>query len=365
MTATAVHDCVLAPDAYWALRDDEGYHDYLSSAVEPPTKSVLHQKTEEDGCVTRVASLTPLQNPIPYAMRSMLKCRDGFTFKITEKWRRDRCDAEHPMSFVTTPPVFADRISVEGTQWVTAHETGCRLHFELVVRCRVNGVGGLMSRAISDGSLASYKQLPTLALEYTTLRRAATEASEAFERASRMTQRTTDDDAPPLDDAPPCANAESVSAAADAEAAASAASAALEAAAALEEGRRIRARRRWCAAPLIMSDVPRLGRAGGPCARAARLLPKCCQCAAVVLPVCCCQCAAMVPLCHCAARRVPMVPWCCHGAANVPVCPPGLPWCHCAHPDGQRLFACKDCSPPSANYAPACADVDPHCVPCA
>ena len=103
------------------------------------------------------------------------------------------------MAFVTEPPVLSDRISVSGTQWVEAHPDGSggsRLHFSLSVRCKVRGVGGMVGKGIAEGSLASYRQQPNLALEYVALRRAAADASEAYERASRLSHAVdlTDDE---------------------------------------------------------------------------------------------------------------------------------------------------------------------------
>ena len=73
-----VVDCSLTPIEYWSLRDDERYHDFLQSAVDPPvTASVISREEDEDGLITRVAEVTPVKNPIPYSLRSMLGCRNG------------------------------------------------------------------------------------------------------------------------------------------------------------------------------------------------------------------------------------------------------------------------------------------------
>ena len=227
-----VVDCSLTPIEYWSLRDDERYHDFLQSAVDPPvTASVISREEDEDGLITRVAEVTPVKNPIPYSLRSMLGCRNGFTFRITEKWRRDKFDGDHPMTFVTEPPVMRERISVSGSQWVEAHGTGSKLHFMLSIKCRVKGVGHMIGKGIAEGSLASYKQLPTLALEYRTLRRAAADANEAFDRASRLSQGMLDSD----DETSADGSKDNNATAAAAEAAASI----------VDEGRRQRARLRW------------------------------------------------------------------------------------------------------------------------
>ena len=193
-TTRVVHECSLSPAVYWSLRYEDAYHAYLSAAIKPPVVAKIISRKEEDGIVERVITVTPETNPIPYSLRSMLGCRDGFTFKITERWWKDKFDEAHPMTFVTEPPVMRDRIAVSGSQWVEPHAGGSRLFFELSVLCKVRGVGPMVTKGIADGSLASYKEQPTLALEYVALRRAASGATEAFDRASRMSQMLSDDD---------------------------------------------------------------------------------------------------------------------------------------------------------------------------
>ena len=184
------HDCALTPAAYWALRDDIRYCQYVASAGDPPTTSLELSCTEADGVVTRISAITAVKNPIPYALRGMLGCKQGFTFKITETWQRGAWDADRSMTFSTEPPVMADRISVYGAQWVEALPGGgSRLWFDLTVDCAVKGVGAAVARGIADGSLNAYSQLPARALEYATLRRAATEATEAGDAAGEALSR--------------------------------------------------------------------------------------------------------------------------------------------------------------------------------
>ena len=96
----------------------------------------------------------------------MLGCKDGFTFKITEQWRRDECGADCPMTFTTQPAVLAERISVTGRQWVEpgASEGTSRLFFQLSVSCRIKGVGGAVRKGIEDGTIAAYAELPERAV---------------------------------------------------------------------------------------------------------------------------------------------------------------------------------------------------------
>ena len=83
MTKRVEYDCALTPEVYWALRDDNGYDEYVNATNVPPTKAVVLSCTEDaEGNVTRVTSVTAVKNPIPYPLRGMLKCKDGFTFSI-------------------------------------------------------------------------------------------------------------------------------------------------------------------------------------------------------------------------------------------------------------------------------------------
>ena len=173
------HDCVLAPLEYWGLREDHGYLTYVAEHSTPPnTHVVLSESEDESGWITRTSKLTPKKNPVPVALRGMLGCRESFTFTIEERWHRHHCDAAHPLTFVTEPPVLSDRILVSGKQWVEPHGSGCRLCFELDVTCKVRGAGARLSKGIVDGSFTAYEQLPARALEYVTLRRAASEADQ-------------------------------------------------------------------------------------------------------------------------------------------------------------------------------------------
>ena len=236
---SAQHACSLTPLEYWSMRDDYKYHAYLSQTADPPVNHEILSQTEEDGYVTRETTVTPVTNPIPYSLRGMLGCRNGFTFKIKESWWRDQFDADHPMMFTTEPPVMKDRISVTGKQWVESDGgTGSILFFELSVDCRVKGVGSMVSRGIVDGSLQSYTQIPRLCLEYRALKQASADANEAFDRASRLSHMVDGGDDDDGDDGETGGLASRV-------ASSPALGRAASAREIIEDGRRLRARLRW------------------------------------------------------------------------------------------------------------------------
>ena len=109
----------------------------------------------------------------------MLGCKEGFSFEITEKWRRDKCDAANPMTFVTKPAVMPSKIDVKGSQWVEPRSDGkgSDLKFQLSVKVKIMGVGGTIAKGISDGTMAAYVALPERALEFAALQKNAQKSS--------------------------------------------------------------------------------------------------------------------------------------------------------------------------------------------
>ncbi len=134
---------------------------------------------EVDGVITRVSKVTAEVNPIPSSFRGMLGCKEGFSFEITEKWRRDKCDAANPMTFVTKPAVMPSKIDVKGSQWVEPRSDGkgSDLKFQLSVKVKIMGVGGTIAKGISDGTMAAYVALPERALEFAALQKNAQKSS--------------------------------------------------------------------------------------------------------------------------------------------------------------------------------------------
>lgn len=256
-TRTANYDCAVPPAECWSLRDDDGFEQY-SAGREGNTFKTTSRTVDEEGVVTRVASVTAEKNPIPSSLRKMLGCVDGFTFVITEKWHPDRFDAANPMTFVTTPAVFPDRIFVNGSQWVEPNVKtgGSTLFYSLTVKVKnMNAVGPALARGISSGTFAAYKATPARASEFIALRRASIRASHSGVDRPLSPRASASGRAPSY--TPPLfvAQGDGAVAAGDAldswargdamsEVADEAAAAAAEAAA-VDAARRQRARRRW------------------------------------------------------------------------------------------------------------------------
>ena len=201
------HDCALSPAEFWALRDDGRWPAYVISNDPAPKTLEEVSRTEEGGEVTRVARITTVRNPIPALMRGTLGCKDGFTFTVTEKWRRGEFGKDNPMTFHHDPPVFKDRIKISGQQWVEPHPenaTGSRIFFQLNVSVTGRGTATTIAKGIEKGSIAGYALLPARALEYHTLRRAAAGANDAAERlTARMTATEDDEEGGARDVTPP------------------------------------------------------------------------------------------------------------------------------------------------------------------
>ena len=179
----ATCDCAdISPERFWALRDDLEFQRYVAIKSDPPTVPRLVSSTEVDGVTTRVTDIVAMKNPIPYLLRSTLGCKEGFTIRLTESWRRDAYGTEHKCTFISEPPVLPDRISITGCQWVEAHGTGCRMFFELDVRCTVKGAGATIAKLLSEKTMHAFTETPLRLSEYLAMSR---QAADATERASQ------------------------------------------------------------------------------------------------------------------------------------------------------------------------------------
>ena len=175
-----VVDCAIPPAEYWRLKDDEGYREYAALNGDPPTTpEVQSEETDDDGWTTRRVVLTAISNPVPYALRGVLGCKDGFKLRVTERFRRDNFDEAHKSTFISEPPVLTDSMKILGSCWVEPHGSGSRLFFELRVSCEAKGAGVFLANRIGDKALIAYRQNPRITEQYVALRRAAAEANEA------------------------------------------------------------------------------------------------------------------------------------------------------------------------------------------
>ena len=103
--------CNLSAEEFWALRMDVGFDLFMANARSGGCE-VLELK-EQGESVTRTTLLTYQENPIPPALRGMLRANE-FSCKVKARWSRYKFEAGHGMAFTSEPPVFADKIKVGG-----------------------------------------------------------------------------------------------------------------------------------------------------------------------------------------------------------------------------------------------------------
>lgn len=159
--------CNLPPQAYWALKQNLQYEQFLAGA-ENNHYEVLScsEDTDEHGQVIckRSTRVTAIDNPFPPSLRSWLGVVDGFSFEINETWWRDLFDADHPLTFSTKPPVYADRVFVGGSSWCEPRSaSSCVLCFTFNVNVNIPAIGGFISKGIEAGSKKAYAALPSRA----------------------------------------------------------------------------------------------------------------------------------------------------------------------------------------------------------
>jgi hypothetical protein len=162
--------CQCSPETYWSLRNDHAF-DNFTSGLDGNLHRVVCCSEDDDGLITRVSKVSAIKNPIPPALRGLLGCKDGFSFLITDRWKRNEFGKDCPLTFTTQPAVLADRISVTGTQWVVPEPDGlCRLFFQLSVSVRIKGIGRTVRKGIEEGTIKAYRELPERARQYLALR---------------------------------------------------------------------------------------------------------------------------------------------------------------------------------------------------
>ena len=174
-------------ESYWALRDDQGFCEYVAIHADPPCKvKIFSWVDNEDGTTTRVMELRALKNPVPYLLQGTLGCRDGFAIKSTERWKRGVVGTSNPCLLTTELPVLKDKISISGSQWVEPHSGDhCQIFMELHVRCTVRGAGKAIAKLLSEMFTKAFMEQPARVSEWTALRRAAADVED------RVTDRTS------------------------------------------------------------------------------------------------------------------------------------------------------------------------------
>ena len=187
-TMTAANLCAMSAEEFWALRLDMGFDEF--QAAERRGGFKVLDEVVADGVIKRTTVLTYEENPIPERLRGYLGASE-FSFKVTSSWNETLYDQKNGMSFISEPPVMADRIKVSGTQWVEAiSATQCRVHQTASIAVNVFGLGSQVEAALTKQMEESSGNLPKMAEQYTAiLKQQAAEAEAAAAEAAATTAR--------------------------------------------------------------------------------------------------------------------------------------------------------------------------------
>jgi hypothetical protein len=111
--------CDLSAEQFWALRADVNWDNSIAE-YDGQVFNLNWVKDEVDAegnpMVSREVRLTFRENPVPKALRGMLKDPD-FAFLVRSSWRTRCWDEAHAMDLETILPVFSDRVSIKARQW--------------------------------------------------------------------------------------------------------------------------------------------------------------------------------------------------------------------------------------------------------
>jgi len=148
--------CELSAEQFWALRADLSYDQYIADFDKQVFQLCwLKEEADAEGhpCVEREVRLTFRENPVPKALRGMLKDPE-FAFLVRARWRTHVWDEAHAMEVETILPVFSDRIKITARQWAEpVSPAQCyvcsRVHIEV---SRLPGVAGVVEKGVETGT---------------------------------------------------------------------------------------------------------------------------------------------------------------------------------------------------------------------
>jgi hypothetical protein len=162
----------LSAEQFWALRADQRWDAHVAD-LDGQVFHLSWAKDEVDAegnpMVRREVRLTFRDNPVPKALRGLLKDPD-FAFLVKSSWRTRCWDEAHAMDLETILPVFSDRISIKARQWAEPiSDRQCKVCARVkigVSRMPLPGIAGTVERGIEKGMRDAYAQLPARALAY-------------------------------------------------------------------------------------------------------------------------------------------------------------------------------------------------------
>ena len=179
-------DVELPVDTFWELQELAAFARFTAFNANQVYEVLEESEApDENGetVVSRVTRLTAINNPVPKSFRSMLGS-DEFSYKRTDRWYKGKWDAAHKLTFTVEPPVFPDKIKIEGASWAEAatDATG-RVFFTVSVRASIFGIGGRIESEVQGKTANGLNSIPRQILEFAALRK---QQPEAFDSAAHI-----------------------------------------------------------------------------------------------------------------------------------------------------------------------------------
>lgn len=163
-TVATSNDCNLPSAVFWALRLDLGFDHFLAQR-EKQTFELRELNETADGMVRRTASVTFLENPVPWMVRKALRSGD-LTIRTSAEWHREKFDEAHGLRF-SSAPSCSSKVVVDGRLYVEpVTTTQCRVHAVVTVRVDIAAIGTQVERLVEQQSRAAFAMLPAHAFEY-------------------------------------------------------------------------------------------------------------------------------------------------------------------------------------------------------
>lgn len=129
----------------------------------PVTRTPLERRPPATGkWVKRVATTTYNTNPVPKALRHLLKSKE-FALRTEGFWYLNSFDKDHPHTFTTTIPSLGDRVKVTGLSWLEpVDEHSCDAIYVNTITIKARGVGSMLERTVEGNFKASTEDLPAV-----------------------------------------------------------------------------------------------------------------------------------------------------------------------------------------------------------
>ena len=164
------HPCACSVEDFWGLRDDDEW-DQFNAELDGQIFTTMHKEVVvEDGFekVVRNHKLKAKVNPFPKPMRHMLGA-DEFVVRVQAHWFRLKYEEKDAMFLAVQPPVFSERIKINGWQWAERiDDHNCMLCTKMEISCKIPGPGisTQVEKGTEKGMKGAYADQPRRVMEY-------------------------------------------------------------------------------------------------------------------------------------------------------------------------------------------------------